>query len=435
MKKIFLFALAALVIVAYAMPVMAKVHVGGIVFVDMAYVKNDEHFMRNTSVFQAFNSLDASRSWFEIDVPSITRLYGKWVNDTGDVGMHIEIGLRGEEGGGEAVNTRYAYGWWQINPMFKLTVGQQDEVIAPYAPSELLGTHAMQGAMGNFPPAPNTGLHVIGYGFGNLGNDRKEGIRLDTKLGEKSNLAVAIFTPNVNGAFGSWTAQDEEETLPRFDVTYSVSLGAFSLAPGFTWQKIQYEQDPASGASTFNQDFEDFDAWAFSLPVKFAPGGPISITAELNWGENLGNASYATGLYNPFAVNSLRATSLRPGTGAQFDRVPLASGVTPLVISDTEFLGFWADLAWKAHPIATVHFIYGLQQVKNDDRAAPEDRWDNTRVMYGISVPIAVAKTFIIRPEVFYFDYGEFERNGIVDPQNGDLGSQTIIGMQFQIVF
>jgi hypothetical protein len=421
MKKILLFALAAFLIVAYAMPVMAKVHVGGIVFVDAMWVKNDEHYMRNTSVYATPQNQDASRSWFAIDVPDITRLYGKWVNDAGDVGMHIEIGLRGEEGGGEAVNTRYAYGWWQINPMFKLTVGQQDEVIAPYAPSQLLGLRGQ----GNQANAPNTMLHAICYGFGNIGNDRKEGIRLDTKLGEKSNLAVAIFTPNVNGAIGSWAARDEEEVLPRFDITYSVSLGAFSLAPGFTWQKVQYEQDPQSGVSTFNEDFEDFDCWAFAIPVKFAPGGPISVSAELTWGENLGNTNLTSGVYGAGG----------PTLGAQFDRVALPSGVTPLVISDTEFLGFWADLAWKAHPIATIHFIYGLQQASNDDREDPTQRWDNTRVCYGISVPIAVAKTFIIRPEVFYYDYGEFEQGGVVDPDSGDLGSQTVVGVQFQIVF
>lgn len=415
MKKILLFALAALLVVAWAMPVMAKVHMGGIVFVDVSYIKNDEHFQRNTSNTRALNSLDATRSWFSIDVPDITRLYGKWVNDAGDVGMHIEIGLRGEEGGGEAVNCRYAYAWWQINPMFKLTVGQQNEVIAPYAPSQMIG---MRGYLGN---VFNTNLHVIGFGFGNIGNDRKEGVRLDTKLGEKSNLAIAMFTPNVNGAQGSWAARDEEEVLPRLDIVYSVSLGGFSLAPGFSWQKVQYEWDPQC---VNNQaDFSDFDVWVWSLPVKFAPGGPISVSAEINWGENVGNGSYTTGIYTGGPVNV-----------AQFDNV-LVNGVPVTQVADTEYLGFWADLAWKAHPVATIHFIYGMQQVNNDDRNLPGNRWDNTRTMYGISIPIAVAKTFIIRPEFFIYDYGEFEVNGQVNPNNGDLGKQTIIGVQFQIVF
>jgi hypothetical protein len=420
MKKILLFALAVFLIVAYAMPVMAKVHVGGIVFVDTMYVINDEHFQRNTSIFATAGSVDATRSWFCIDVPDITRLYGSWVNDAGDVGMHIEIGLRGEEGGAEFVNTRYAYGWWQINPMFKLTVGQQDEVVSPYVPQQLMGLRG-QGLM-QAGPAGNTMLHAVGYGFGNTGNDRKEGIRLDTKLGEKSNLAIALFTPRVNGARGSWAAMDEEDTLPRIDATYSVSLGAFSLAPGFSWYKVQYEWDPQSG--NYQGDDSDIDVWLLSLPVMFAPGGPISLTAEINYGENLGNGSFTAGVYGG-----------GPTLAAQFDNVTDASGNVFTQVADTEFLGFWADLAWKAHPIATVHLIYGLQRLTNDDRVAQANRWTNMRYMYGISVPIAVAKTFIIRPEIFYYDYGEYELGGIVNPANGDLGSQTLIGVQFQIVF
>ena len=118
MKKFSILILVLLVCTAFAVPAVAKVKVGGKVYVDTMFIKNDEMFQRNAAaVAAALNSQDASRSWFTIDVPSSTRLFSKWTNDTGDVGMHIEIGLRGEEGGGEAVNTRYAYGWWKINPI------------------------------------------------------------------------------------------------------------------------------------------------------------------------------------------------------------------------------------------------------------------------------------------------------------------------------
>jgi hypothetical protein len=309
MKKLSILILALFVCMSFAMPALAKVKVGGRVDVDTMYIINDEHFQRNSAaVAAALNSVDASRSWFTIDVPSSTRLYGKWTNDAGDVGMHIEIGLRGEEGGNEVVNTRYAYGWWKINPIFKLTAGQQDEVIAPYRASQELGTNGKLGTR-NDTNMDHTGLR----GFGGIGNDRKEGIRLDTKLGEKTNLAIAIFTPNVNGAQGSWAARDEEETLPRVDATFSTSLGAFSLAPGFSWYKAQYEWDPQ--CANYQGDDADIDAWVLSLPVKFAPGGPITLTAELNYGENIGNGNWNIGRYTNIAPNNTIST------GAQFDNV------------------------------------------------------------------------------------------------------------------
>ncbi len=423
MKKLSILILVLFVCMAFAMPALAKVKVGGRVDVDTMYIINDEHFQRNSAaVAAALNSVDASRSWFTIDVPSSTRLYGKWTNDAGDVGMHIEIGLRGEEGGNEVVNTRYAYGWWKINPIFKLTAGQQDEVIAPYRASQELGTNGKLGTR-NDTNMDHTGLR----GFGGIGNDRKEGIRLDTKLGEKTNLAIAIFTPNVNGAQGSWAARDEENTIPRIDATFSVSLGAFSLAPGFSWYKVQYEWDPQ--CANYQGDFADIDAWVLSLPVKFATGGPITVTAELNYGENIGNGNWNIGRYTNIAPNNTIST------GAQFDNVTDASGNVFTQVADTEFLGFWADLSWKAHPIATVHFLYGLQRLTNDDRVAQANRWDNTRFAYGVSIPIKVAKGFTIRPEIFYYDYGENERGGVVDPANGDLGSQTIVGVQFRVAF
>jgi hypothetical protein len=423
MKRLSILILVLFVCMAFATPAGAKVKVGGKVYVDTMFIKNDEHFQRNAAaIAAALNSVDASRSWFTIDVPSSTRLYGKWTNDAGDVGMHIEIGLRGEEGGGEAVNTRYAYGWWKINPMFKLTVGQQDEVIGPYKSAQNMGGN------GKLANRRDTSLnHTSLKGFGNLGNDRKEGIRLDTRLGEKSNLAVAIFTPNVNGAIGSWAARDEEETLPRIDVTYSVSLGAFSLASGFTWQTVQYEWDPQ--CANYQGDEADLDAWVFSIPVKFAPGGPITVTAEINWGENLGNGNWNIGSYGYPAPNNTVTAA------AQWDNVVDATGNVVSQVADTEFLGIWADLAWKVHPIATIHFMYGMQQLKNDDRTVQANRWDNTRFAYGFNIPIKVAKGFTIMPEVFYYDYGEHEINGIVDPANGDLGSQILAGVQFLIAF
>jgi hypothetical protein len=439
MKKILLFALAAFLIVAYAMPVMAKVHMGGIVFTDAVFIKNNEFFQRNTAVDRVAN--DASRSWFDISVPVITRLYGKWVNDTGDVGMHIELGIEGEEadggGGGEWVATRHAYGWWQINPMFKLTAGQQSGVVSAYGPSQLLGAESHQGAVGH-PTYGDVGYHVGLTGFGNIAPDRQEGLRLDTKLGEKTSLAICLFTPNINGAqvdvagAAVWGRPDEEETLPRIDIALFTSLGAFSMAPSFSWERFNYEHDQAALAN--NWDDSDWDAWLWSIPVKFAPGGPITVTAELNWGENLGDGSWNAGTTNSVAAAGQLSNGIFPmGAGCGWDRIITGSGLTR-VVADTEYFGGWVNLAWKAHPMATVHLFYGYQRLNNDDLSAAIS-WDQTSTAYGISVPITVAKRFVIRPEAVLYDYGEFEVNGVVNPATGPLGKQTLIGVQFQIVF
>jgi hypothetical protein len=298
-------------------------------------------------------------------------------------------------------------------------VGQQKTLISPYKAGAAMGDDGKLGAgVGRDNSMSHTGLE----GFGNTGADRKESVRLDAKLGEKSTLSIQAITPNVNGAAANWNRADEEETIPRMDIAFSTSLGAFSLVPGFSWQKFQYEWDPAAGG--LQNDFSDYDAWLWSLPFKFAPGGPITITAEINWGENLGDGSWKVGRYGYAAPNGNVAA------GADFDLVNGSQQV-----ADTEFLGFWVDLCWKMHPIAKAHFFYGIQQLTNDDRNLAANRWDNTRVAYGVSVPIKVAKRFTIRPEVAIYDYGENEINGFVDPQNGDFGKQILIGMNFKIKF
>ena len=421
MKRLSVLILVLFVLTAFAVPALAsKLKIGGEVTTDVMFIKNDEHFQRNAAdVTAALNSQDASRSWFCIDVPG-SKLYAKWINDTGDVGMHIEIGIEGEEGQNEAVTTRYAYGWWKINDMFKLTVGQQKSLVSPYkAKGQNLGSDGKLGAgVGRDNSMSHSGLE----GFGNTGADRKEAVRLDAKLGEKTTLSIEAITPNVEAGFGPWNRADEENTLPRMDIAFSTSLGAFSMIPSFSWQKFSYEWDPAAGGG--QNDFSDFDAWLWSLPVMFAPAGPITVTAELNWGENIGNGSWKFGRYGYAAPNG----NVDPDA-----QVDLINGVWQ--VADTEFLGFWIDLCWKVHPIAKAHFFYGMQQLTNDDRNLAANRWDNTRVAYGISVPIKVAKTFIISPEVAMYDYGENEINGLVDPLNGDLGHQTLVGVNFKIKF
>jgi hypothetical protein len=52
--------------------------------------------------------------------------------------------------------------------------------------------------------------------------------------------------------------------------------------------------------------------------------------------------------------------------------------------------------------------------------------------MYGVSVPIDLAKGFRIRPELMWYDNGELETDNAPTIDNGKY---YILGVQFQITF
>ena len=111
MKKLFIIGIAALLLVAFTMPAMAKVKVGGIVFTDFYYLDRDKE---NAKFWGQGNGHD-SYSNTTIQVPNITRLYARWTNED-NVGMYIEWGLGQKASGIEGSSDddgsflRHAYG-------------------------------------------------------------------------------------------------------------------------------------------------------------------------------------------------------------------------------------------------------------------------------------------------------------------------------------
>jgi hypothetical protein len=90
MKKLFIIGIAALLLVAFTVPAMAKVKMGGIIFTDFYYLDRD----RENS--QAWGTGNDPYQVTAIQVPNITRLYGRWTNED-NVGMYIELGV-GQDG-------------------------------------------------------------------------------------------------------------------------------------------------------------------------------------------------------------------------------------------------------------------------------------------------------------------------------------------------
>jgi len=394
---------AVVLCLGLAMPAMAKVHMGGIVFLDAYYHRYDA--AAASSAIGPGGTDDWQQT--EIEIPGMTRLYGRWVNDDGNVGMYIEFGMGGANGAA-GVTMRHAYGWWQINPMFHLLVGHTDGSAFTLNPLQLLGMNA-----------PAVGVHVIGLMFGNLYDGRHPQIRLDTKFNDMITWRIAVLDNRAtDDDFPAGST--EENVYPRVDTCLLMNFGPLYVEPGFMWAKAT--QDEASrgiGAQSA------FTLWAVGLDAKFSMG-PFSIAAEGLIGQNLSRGTgYGVVLAPVFGTGA---------TGPEYDN--------QWDFNDSEDIMFWIDAAVKAGP-ATIHAIYGYQDTDafftwNDgDWREGEVEW--TRQMIGISVPITVAKVFIIRPEVFYYDWGEIHMpadsrvwTGILDQ---DMGHEIVGGVQFQVVF
>jgi len=403
MKKFFILTAAVALCLCVAMPATAKVHVGGLVALDFYYQRFDAEGAMASVTGRPTGTDDWQQ--LRIEIPGHTRLNANWVNDDGNVGMFIELGLGGPDIA-NAVTLRHAYGWWQINPMFKLIAGQTDKSFATLNPGQLLGMNA--GA----PP----GLHIIGIGFGNLYEGRNPQLRLETKFNDMITWKIAAST---NRATDADIAGNEENVYPRVDTMLALNFGPLYIEPGFSWSKGKHDEGSQNiGAAT------SFNVFAFALGFKFGVG-PFSMAGEGVYGRNL---TRGTGW----------AAFTPAGFGVQGPEYDNQND-----IENSEDMAFWLDAGFKVGP-ADIHLIYGLQDTEGfitwwdgADWREGEVSW--TRQMLGISVPITVARVFIIRPELFWYDYGDMDADDDFNAWAGtndiQCGNEIVGGVVFMVIF
>jgi len=417
MKKLFAIVLAVLMIAAFAAPAMAKVKVGGITFVDFYWNEMDGDARNGGRQVGANNSTN-DWSQTELEVPVITRLNATWTNED-NVGMFIELGIGGANGTEGAV-MRHAYGWWKITPSFELRVGHTTTIIGQVGPSQLLGTHCAAGT-------------IVGIGYGNWDNDRQPQVRFTYWFpNDFGRISFAIVDPGHRFATPAPTADNtlvpatadgstEETEIPRFDLAIPIHLlgGALKLYPSFMWQQKDIDQ-VLPGAD------DDVTTWAAIFGMTWGMG-PFTFSGEIWASEN--------------PTNSDAATNRRTAWVAQvFDRDPTDGVAVNDGISDYEVWGWFVDLAFKVGP-ATIHGIVGNQEGECDRGPAQNDDLEYETWMYGISVPIQLAKGFSIRPEIMFYEYGDDNLHG--DNALGPGGSQlsyddgdgAVVGVQFQVTF
>jgi hypothetical protein len=426
MKKLTVIGIATLLLVAFTMPAMAEVHIGGLIFTDMYYFDRDKdnQWFRTAGIVTGA-PVGEGLTETRIQLPIITRLYGRWTNED-NVGMYIEFGLGGPTSMtgsllhdiDDAVNVRHAYGWWDVNPAFTLMVGHSTTPFSPLFPSQLLGTMS-----GEF--------NIVGLGYGDFYSGRFPQVRGTFKFGKMAKLEIALVNANNTGALfqneagilvGRPNSGNEPYTeagfgvqrdskLPRVDITLPLYLGPVQVYPGFLYQHKSFNVTPVSGVTTGNPD-TSIDTIVGSLGIK-AGFGPFAIAAEGNYGQNWGNTPSVIG----FSPAGLLSTAYLNDKGE---------------VQNTDTYSFWVDVSFKFGPI-TPHVMYGQMKSKMDGKfynTGTSDMEAKSQ-MIGFSVPIQLAKGFSIRPECVWYDDGDISSN----QPSVHCGKYAIYGVQFQITF
>ncbi len=448
MKKCFVFAVAAFMLVAFSGVAAAGVKVGGTISFDTYYQKFNAEYMGRTALAPLIDDF----SEIAMENNSSTNINVRWTSDDNKFGAYLEIAvgasndfpsgiqyqnaasllptgvgqnnILGSFNAADTVYARYTYGWWQVTDGFKLTVGQDT---TPFAPMNAMGQ--MQGtAAGQFK--------VVGLGFGNTHSGRVYQVRGDFKLGKLGNLGISLVDPHgsslLNGthwgkngtlnAFGNQVCPvgTEESTMPRIDIGATLNLGPVTLYPSILYKKMEWERTPATPA---NAEL-DIKTMLYSLGLK-ANFGPVSLTGEITAGDNAGNAN--------LLVNGIWFGYGPAGGGASFDTAAIIDGANK--VADTEYLAYFLDLGFKFGHM-TLHGVYGRCKIENDfgTTAALVNNPDreNTRSIWAINLWVPLSKNMIIIPEMVFYDYGDREIQNAVAQ---DLGKANIFGIQWLIMF
>jgi hypothetical protein len=408
MKKFFIIALAGLVCLAFTAPAMAKMEFSGTIEAQMWYEDLDGNaaaggYNKTVGGVQGDNGVD--QTWIDLRNTGNTL---KWLYTSEDKNIMGKVQLRPINAG--EGNYEEAWVQWQVSPMVQLRVGKGAQTYAINAPLQWVGA--------------DTNAPVVGIGMGNIhGGSAREQIKLYIRPADNvriefamidpdnDNAEVLRFAPATNAGINGETVR-EENVIPRFDLAVNFKIANFTFEPSLTWLQQEYDQ-VAAGSD------DDITIWGYALGMK-AAFGPVGITAEIAGGENLANG------------NTVTATALTFNTAAAVGYIPVGS--TNLKIADSDIFAGFIDFSFKFGP-ATLHAIYGYQQVDNDgDPAVANDagEFDQAYQMIVFNLPISVAKGFTITPEIAFYDYDD---NAEVAGAQIDYGDLFVIGVRFKLAF
>jgi hypothetical protein len=302
------------------------------------------------------------------------------------VNGHIELGLKGTDGGDIDVGTRRAYGVWKFADNASLKVGKDYSPVTRFISGQVFGGDDGLLGMGNFygKRPGQLGLQIGGFELALITN----ALSTATYAGATS--------VNVAGA-------DLDNNIPKIEGSWLLKLGSFDIRPfgGFQYFKVA-STDTTEAAGTLTDDV-DVISYVVGLDSMINIGA-FRIGAQGAYGQNWNNANWGTAR-----------------TGAAGSAVSLDG------TDDTN-----DAISWTAMLVAGLKFTDTLNfevgaGYRNDDSDISGADEDEVWQIYGQCVITLAPGVFLI-PEVGYVDKMD---NFVGD----DEGYQWYAGAKWQIDF
>jgi hypothetical protein len=293
---------------------------------------------------------------------------------------HIEVGLKGTDGGDIDVGTRRAYGIWKFSDNAGLKVGKDYSPVTRFLSGQVFGSDDGLLGSGNFygKRPGQIGLQLGGFEIAAITNALKTG-----SYPGLPNLAPAGSDPDWN--------------LPKVEASYMLKLGSFDLRP---FGGIQYFRVSEGGPLT-----DDLDVYSYVVGLDSMINiGAFYVGGQVAYGINWDNANWA---------------NARAGTAGSF---AVLDGTND--VEDTT--------SWSAMLVAGLNFTPQLKFEAGAGYRSDEPDFngvdaDEMWQIYGQAV-ITLAPGVFLVPEVGYLDKMD-------NFAGDDEGYQWYAGAKWQIDF
>jgi len=407
MKKLLVFAFAALLLVSYSVPAMADVQLYGRVYFDTAWLKSDKETANlaglgtrsanqpgnltgsqtllfagdSASAYNATTVFDDSDLVFGLDT-TISRFGARF--SSGKVSGLVE--MRPYAGS----QARHWYGAYDFGS-FELLLGKWWDPLffMSEAPMNLFGGGIVYG------------VNPSGDGVG-----RPAQARLKFELPNKLGQWYISFQENYGTLTGTGTgATDIDYTIPKITTSLRLNFGQFSIAPYGLYQTFEEVARVGTTETSY-----DIDSWALGLSGN-AKFGPFYLGGNIWTAENPQNAAGG-------AVTAAYSW----GWPARFLRGNIV---------DTDAWGFQAVAKFKFNDMVSIEMGYQGTQMEREAATAGNPKDENEFYQFDIVLPIVIAKGFILYPTFAIFD----EKDVRIDNVTTDEGQHTMYGFVWELNF